>query len=365
MGKQGSIMRFLLDFLRQKAPKSGKDMPAYYFKALRTTSVLLIIHFVVCFAVYGLAYGWWEIAPLVGAGILAALLPNIKRCGPRGAGLIVSFVVEAWCCWSIHTFGWSVGAQLFLIAPLMLSFFNVSEKAPLKFVFWATLVALRMGLNIYSIRHTAVHILTINERLVFQILNTASLYFILACLCILFSTSIQATERQLRIDNQELHKEAGTDPLTQLPNRRAMTDAIDSYLNKNAGEPFSVAIADIDFFKSVNDTYGHNCGDYTLRTLSDKFREVAGDRYRVCRWGGEEFCFFMPGMNLDQAGAEMHDMCTAVKLMPLSFEGHDFSITITIGVSENDFRSPLQAILEEADRKLYMGKNNGRDQVVF
>ena len=364
MGKQGSIMRFLLDFLRQKAPKSGKDMPAYYFKALRTTSVLLIIHFVVCFAVYGLAYGWWEIAPLVGAGILAALLPNIKRCGPRGAGLIVSFVVEAWCCWSIHTFGWSVGAQLFLIAPLMLSFFNVSEKAPLKFVFWATLVALRMGLNIYSIRHTAVHILTINERLVFQILNTASLYFILACLCILFSTSIQATERQLRIDNQELHKEAGTDPLTQLPNRRAMTDAIDSYLNKNAGEPFSVAIADIDFFKTVNDTYGHNCGDYTLVSLTELFVEHAMGRYTVCRWGGEEFCFFIPETNLDDAGTMMNDLCFAVEKMPLEYEDHQLSITITIGVEEYDFASPLEDLMDSADEKLYMGKKAGRNRVV-
>ena len=73
----------------------------------------------------------------------------------------------------------------------------------------------------------------------------------------------------------------------------------------------------------------------------------------------------MPGMNLDEAGVVMHDLCIAVRKMPLSFEGVDFSITITIGVSENDFHSPMDAILEEADRKLYIGKNSGRDQVVL
>ncbi len=358
-------MKFLLDFLRQKAPKSGKDMPAYYSKALRVSSVLLIVYFLASFVLYGLAGRWWQFAPLAAAAILGVTLANIKRMGPRTAGLTISLVVEAWCLWAVHAFGWNISAQQFLIAPLMLSFFNVSEKPPLKILFWSSLLALRIVLYLYAARHPELLVLSEGWRTAIQIVNTAFLFMLLACLCVLFSSSIQATERQLRIDNQELHKEAGTDPLTQLPNRRALMDVIDNFLTHHSDEPFSVAIADIDFFKSVNDTYGHNCGDYTLRTLADKFREIAADRYRVCRWGGEEFCFFMPGKNLDEAGMVMHDVCTAVKMMPLTFEEQSFSITITIGVSENDFRSPLQSILEEADRKLYMGKNNGRDQVVL
>ena len=358
-------MGFLLDFLRQKAPKSGRDMPAYYRKALSTTAVLLIVYFVASVVIFGLVGGWWEWVPLAAAASLGLMLKYIDHMGPRLAGLIESFVIEVWCAWCIHSFGWSASAQQFLVAPLMLSFFNVSEKPTLKLWFWSSLVVLRLVLYAYSTSHAEVHILGDQARLLFQIFNTVSLFAVLGCLCVLFSTSMQDTERQLRIDNQELHKEAGTDPLTQLPNRRAMMNAINSYLARRSDEPFSVAIADIDFFKSINDTYGHNCGDYTLRTLSAKFREMANDRYRVCRWGGEEFCFFMPGMNLDEAGALMHDVCAAVKMMPLSFEGADFSITITIGVSENDFHSPLHAILEEADRKLYMGKNSGRDRVVL
>ena len=358
-------MGFLLDFLRQKAPKSGKDMPAYYRKALTATAVLLIVYFVASFMLFGLAGGWWEWVPLGTAAVMVLTLWGIKRMGPRLAGLIESFVIEAWCVWCVHSFGWSSSVQQFLIAPLLLSFFNVSEKPPLKLWFWSSLVVLRLVLYAYSTHHAEAHMLGEQAQLLFQVFNTAFLFMVMGCLCVLFSTSMQDTERQLRIDNQELHKEAGTDPLTQLPNRRAMTNAINSHLSRHSGEPFSVAIADIDFFKSVNDTYGHNCGDYTLRTLSAKFREMAEDRYRVCRWGGEEFCFFMPGLNLDEAGALMHDVCTAVKMMPLSFEGAEFSITITIGVAENDFRSSLQAILAEADRKLYMGKNSGRDQVVL
>ena len=125
-----------------------------------------------------------------------------------------------------------------------------------------------------------------------------------------------------------------------------------------------MAIADLDFFKTVNDTYGHNCGDYTLVKLTELFVEHGVDKYTVCRWGGEEFCFFMPGMNLDEAGTLMNDLCFAVEKMKLEHEDHKFSITITIGVEEFDFASPLEELLSAADEKLYMGKEAGRNRVI-
>ena len=70
-------------------------------------------------------------------------------------------------------------------------------------------------------------------------------------------------------------------------------------------------------------------------------------------------------MNLDAASQKMVDLLADVRRMKLCFDGHEFSITITIGVEENDFMSPLEKILEDADRKLYMGKESGRNQVVM
>lgn len=85
----------------------------------------------------------------------------------------------------------------------------------------------------------------------------------------------------------------------------------------------------------------------------------------VCRWGGEEFCFFIPEKNLDEAGRLLFDLHIAAKKMPLSFDHHHFNITITVGVAENDFRSSIEKILEDADQKLYRGKVEGRNRVVF
>ena len=274
-------------------------------------------------------------------------------------------IIVLWCGWNSYAVGWSYGAQHLLIPMLMLCFFNIYEPPWLKIFTFLMALAYRMLLFAYGLDHVPVYEIPRDTVIIFQTMNTLTLFNVLGVCFIVFSTSIQERERQLLLNNQELHREAGTDPLTQLPNRRAMLDEIQKYLKETPDVTFAIAIADIDFFKKVNDTYGHNCGDYTLKELSALFLERSADKYKVCRWGGEEFCFFMPGINLDEAGKVMHDLHIAVRKMPLSFDGTDFSITVTIGIEEYDFQSSLDTILEKADRKLYLGKVSGRDQVVF
>ena len=357
-------MKFFRDFLRQKVPKPGAETPAYYRNALTVSEHLLTVYFALSLLLF------WHIgmhrialpAVLLAAVVLAFM--GIRRLNPRWNLFLYAAITLAWSGWYVYTFGWGSGSQHLLIPVLVFIFFDIYEPPWLKLVMFAALIACRMALFSWSLSHPALFELTHDQSILFQTVNSLNVFVIMALVCILFSSNTQATERKLRLDNQLLHREAGTDPLTQLPNRRALLDEINLFLQASPQAPFSVAIADIDFFKHVNDTYGHACGDYTLKSLADRFRELAGTDYRVCRWGGEEFCFFLPGKNLDEAAAAMTDVCIAVRRMPLHFEDNEFRITITIGVAENDFLSPMQAIVEEADRKLYIGKNSGRNQVV-
>ena len=303
--------------------------------------------------------------PFVLSALAVFARVDIKKMPMRVNLVLYATITCVWCAWYVRTIGWNNGSQPLLLTLLVLIFFDIYINPWEKLVYFVLLFALRMGLYSYALEHDAVFTLDRTTSMVFQSINSAVVYVTLACECILFSTNIQEAERQLRLDNQELHKEAGTDPLTQLPNRRAMQDEISLFMKNYPSEYFCVAIADIDFFKRVNDTYGHPCCDYTLCRLADLFRETAGTKYRVARWGGEEFCFFLPGMNIDAAGREMVDLNIAVSRMKLSFEGNEFSITITIGVDEYDFHSPVDVILESADQKLYMGKERGRNQVVI
>ena len=357
-------MQFFMDFLHQKVPRAGKELPAYYRRALTVSEILLMVYLAVCFFFYPLFLDVWIWVPILFIAAAGGALWLANNRGMRVNLLAYAAICLGWVFWNVYAFGWSSGVQHFLTLMLVFVFFSVYEKPLIKIGWFAVILVYRVGLFSWSQLHNAQYAMDRTVNTFYQTINTVGFFLMLAAMCIIFSTSIQDTERQLRLRNQTLYKEAGTDPLTGLPNRRAMIETIEQYRKVNPDQPFAVAIADIDFFKKVNDTYGHNCGDYTLVKLTELFAEHSGGRYRVCRWGGEEFCFFMPGINIDEAGIIMNDLCFAVERMKLKFEENEFSITITIGVEECDFNSPLEDLLKSADEKLYMGKNSGRNKVV-
>lgn len=358
-------MDFLKDFLHQEVPKSGSAMPAYYRKALFISEVILAVYFLANAALLIVTTGAWHWPPVgILAGTVLCLL-NIDHMNARINQFCFATVIGVWLTWFVYRFGWSAGSPNILVPILPLVFFNIFEPPVSKLVYFVGLVTFRIVLFAWSLNHAPIEALDTVDNLILQILNSVVPLLILTVDFILFSSSIQASERALTINNQALHKEAGTDPLTCLQNRRALLDEIEQFLRENPQEQFSVAIADIDFFKKVNDTYGHSCGDYTLKELAALFMEIGGEKYKICRWGGEEFCFFLPGMNIDEAGREMNDLNIAVRRKKLHFGEIEYSITITIGVEENDFNSTLEQILDRADRKLYMGKVGGRNQVVI
>ena len=340
-------------------------MPAYYRKALLISEIILAAYFLASVVLLIFTTGTWLWPPVVIlAGTVFCIL-NIDRMNARINLVCFAAIIGGWLAWFVHRFGWSAGSPNILVPILPLVFFNIYERPVGKLIYSLALVAFRVLLFAWSLRHAPVEALDHTDNLVLQILNSVVPLLILTVDFILFSSSVQASERALTINNQVLHREAGTDPLTGLPNRRALLDEIEQFLHDNPDSQFSVAIADIDFFKKVNDTYGHNCGDETLKALATLFMDAARQKYRLCRWGGEEFCFFLPEMNIDEAGREMNDLNIAVRQKKLRFRETDYSVTITIGVEENDFKSTLEQILDRADRKLYMGKVGGRDRVVI
>ena len=358
-------MRFFWNYLHQKVPKAGKEIPSYYRRALTTSEIMLVVYFLWCFFKFPLInHGKWEWIPLLFAAMSGGCLWMVKRGGVRLNLVLYAVVCIGWVAWNVRYFGWNSGVQHMMTLILVFVFFNIYVPPVSKIIWFVSIMLIRISLFYLSQRFPALYSMDTRANTIYQTLNTVTFFLMLACVCILFSSSIQDTERQLRLRNQTLYKEAGTDQLTGLPNRRMLIEDIEKHCRENGDQSFCVAIADVDFFKQVNDTYGHNCGDYTLVKLTELFLEHSGGRYRVYRWGGEEFCFFLPGMNLDQAGVTMNDLCFAVEKKKIKYENNEFFITITVGVEEYDFTSPLEDLLDAADEKLYMGKNTGRNRVI-
>lgn len=358
-------MKLFLNFFRQKVPKSGGETPYYYQQSVKLNDRMISIYFLVSCAMLSWSIGrfCWPPAAFLAVLLLKSYYAN--SISVRLNLLLHSLLLCFWCFWYVRSFGWGLGGQHMLIVLILLVFFCLYEPPFTKLIYFLAILVLRLWLYSWSSSHEPMIQLASFDQFLLQTLNTVSLFLIVAGCCIVYSSNLQETERLLLLHNEQLQVQAETDPLTKLVNRRGLLDIMARFVQKNPEALYCVAIADIDFFKRVNDTYGHNCGDYTLQQLAKLFLEFSEGRYSVARWGGEEFCFFFPGLNIDDASRILTDLMIAVRKMRIEYEEYNFNITITVGVEENDYRSPLKELIESADRKLYRGKQNGRDQIVF
>lgn len=174
---------------------------------------------------------------------------------------------------------------------------------------------------------------------------------------------------RLRSSMQQSFEMAVTDPLTGLSNRRYLDAHLKVLFNRAAqrGRPLSICITDIDRFKSVNDTYGHDAGDEVLREFASRIRSSVRGADLACRYGGEEFVVIMPDTLPDAAAAIAERLRAAIETLEfhLSPGGPTIHLTASMGISSNlaGADTPEQ-MLKQADLALYQAKHNGRNQVV-
>lgn len=184
-------------------------------------------------------------------------------------------------------------------------------------------------------------------------------------------------ELQCRIDNNietlkqlmRLRELAERDHLTGLPNRRSFFDHANALLrtmNAPDAAPLqgSIAIMDIDHFKKINDTLGHDAGDKALKRLARLLSETCGpDGHMAARLGGEEFALLLKGLNGEQAYEFCERLRLAVEAAGHDLSGSDMALTISVGVVEIEKGEPIDNQLTAADQLLYMAKANGRNLV--
>lgn len=151
------------------------------------------------------------------------------------------------------------------------------------------------------------------------------------------------------------------DSLTRVHNRHWLHDRLPAVVQK--GDAF-VAI-DIDFFKSVNDRYGHAAGDHVLVVVAERMQAIAGENALFARMGGEEFGLFVPADTSSVALAVAEMVRRGVQTLNVEFQGARIPLTISLGVAVADKALPLAALLRSADEALYDAKRQGRDRAVI
>ena len=151
------------------------------------------------------------------------------------------------------------------------------------------------------------------------------------------------------------------DVLTGLWNRRKLyEDFKECSDNKNA---YSIILGDIDDFKKVNDTYGHECGDMVLVETSKLIKDEIGEAGYVYRWGGEEILMFLPQCTKQEAQLKANQILEKLKANDMTYDEKKVSVTMTMGVAEGHGKHVLDLIIRKADDHLYVGKANGKAQV--
>jgi len=161
-----------------------------------------------------------------------------------------------------------------------------------------------------------------------------------------------------QLDNAEA--EARKDALTQLANRRRLSE----FLEGLGEQPAVLLSLDLDHFKRINDTYGHEAGDEVLAYVSRVYLDNTRETDLVARYGGEEFCIILPDQHIEDARTIAEEVRQAIALRPVHCSGHAIPVTVSIGVARREWGEPVREWLARGDKALYEAKERGRNRVV-
>ncbi|MCR5655623.1 MAG: GGDEF domain-containing protein [Lachnospiraceae bacterium] len=195
--------------------------------------------------------------------------------------------------------------------------------------------------------------------------NTFLSFGFILFVSVLFSAEVRFMQRNLESENKTLSEDANFDPLTHLHNRRSMNDILKERVTEaqSKDKHFSLLMIDIDSFKAVNDTYGHEMGDEVLIEVATIIKEEVREEDVVCRWGGEEILVLVDdSYQVAVTVAERIRKAVANHLFRL--DEKVVHITITIGAAEYTEGDTIRELVASADERMYYGKQHGKNRVV-
>ncbi len=361
----------MLSRLRSLAlKKTGVEERIFKHTVILRVNLCLMILYFVCFSAYSATLGANQGAIVGGAGLLlmSLLLFATYRGWSGVAAEVYCMLLSAVSLGVAILYGSGVAPMVFMLIQIMVLFTVNLLDLKSRLAFAAMLVAFYLFLfnfmevsePVYALAETDVNLL----RLLHYFTGGLITFGIMG----VTTVDSQLWEKDLIERNESLRTLAAFDSLTGISNRTAITEVLNkatSLFQKAKLEALTVAIADIDFFKRVNDTYGHNCGDIVLKEVAFLMRDFMEGKGKVGRWGGEEFLFVFYNMNGEQVERDLYDLQGRLRRLVVNYENYSFNVTLTFGVAEYSPKRDVLDTIEEADRKLYMGKQAGRNVIVF
>ena len=254
--------------------------------------------------------------------------------------------------------GFSTGFHFYLIGLCIVSFFTsyFSKTKDIRgSIVWAGL-SLAIYLTLFFVTEYNAPYYAIEKWLELTLFSTHAFVvfgFIVAYLVVFLKYALSLEKK--------IMNESRTDELTQISNRYGLYDFFDLEEDKSS---MALALFDIDDFKNINDTYGHVTGDYVLKRVAEIATTVLNDSF-VCRYGGEEFVVVLSDDEQHSFFDRLEVLRKNVEKETFEFEKVKINITITIGVVNYIEGTSLEKWVEAADKKMYSGKNSGKNKTVI
>ncbi len=270
---------------------------------------------------------------------------------------------------SIVCLGWEYGFQHYLIgfvASMVFSDYFVEHSQVVRkrtILLGSSNVVVYLILRFFTYANPPIYVLE-NDYIanIFYVGNTIVGFAFLIMYIAIYSDTVMKME-------SELYEMANKDHLTALHNRRHMIHIIKSLIEDAPKDKFAIAMLDVDYFKNINDTYGHDAGDEVLKSLANiLLDEKSGDEmFQPGRWGGEEFLVVLGDYNgkKDEIAQRFETLRKRIADHVITYNGNEIRVTVTIGLDFFETGKSLDELIKEADAKLYEGKENGRNKVVY
>lgn len=328
---------------------------------------------IVLFVLFLSLHIWPMVVFNVGSIVVYLKCIDIIKCGYEHE-IIKVFYMTYWEI-IIHSFiaticvGWRFGFPQYIIGLIPFGYYMCATllEGRQRYVI-ATSLGLIAALSFIACRSLSLFVGSIFQlelpafaELLIYIFNSICNFVFLFMVTVIFVWDMQRITLQLRSQNVALDNMASVDPLTGLYNRRSMQDFLDQALK--AETDFSLIMCDIDNFKRVNDTYGHDFGDVVLKEIAHIAQKQVSDKGYVCRWGGEEI-LILSNDRLDHTCETAECIRHDVEEHIFCCRGKELHCTLTLGVAGHRVGNAVEDTIKHADSRLYYGKQNGKNRVV-
>ena len=357
-----------LKFIEKIDSMTSKNIEFFaYFIGLASCFAVHILYFTM-FAVNGIReMAYFNIFSILFYAVCILLIRKVKVKITIVYAAIAEIIIHASLATVCVGWGPDFGMFLLMIIPITFLMPNKQKNIPFVFMFSSLLLygVLRYIYNdpnssVYDLEHTKIG-------LIFYVINIFIGTFVLVYATTIYTIMDRYTECMLRVQNEQLRIMALVDPLTRLSNRRAMGENLKlvSSGSQQSGKKYVIGLGDIDNFKKVNDTYGHDYGDTVLSEVALILTEKIPENGYAARWGGEEFLFVIPESEVMDGFECAESIISSVRSHRFVKGKTEFFVTMTFGVCEGCPDDDVDKIISCADKRLYKGKNNGKNHTEY